>query len=183
MGDLFNRRGSNSNSSQINSASRRVGSGEPRRGSFNGNPSQRSQPTQSQDLRHRARHQMSTTPTNFQKGQIYTKLIDDTQTRNYNTQLSINMPFASNEFAQQFSVCNPKKAQTGDHIVYTVVGTDSFGRFEVARRYKEFYLLRNRLASRYPGFYVPPIPPKRSTGNTNADFIEARCFYLNMFWK
>jgi hypothetical protein len=31
--------------------------------------------------------------------------------------------------------------------------------------------------------YVPPIPPKKKVGNTGQEFIEARCFYLNMFFK
>jgi hypothetical protein len=31
--------------------------------------------------------------------------------------------------------------------------------------------------------YVPPIPPKKKMGNTSQEFIEARCFYLNMFFK
>ena len=35
MGDLFDRKMSNSGQNQINSASKRGGSGEPRRGSYN----------------------------------------------------------------------------------------------------------------------------------------------------
>ena len=80
-------------------------------------------------------------------------------------------------------MCNPRKVQGGDHIVYTVFGEDSQGRFEIQRRFREFYLLRNVLYQRHPGLYVPPTPPKRKTGNTKQDFIEERCFYLNMFFK
>jgi sorting nexin-1/2 len=69
------------------------------------------------------------------------------------------------------------------YIVYTVVGQDSIGRFEIQRRYKEFYLLRQVLLQRHPGLYVPPIPPKRRRGNTDQTFVEERCFYLNMFFK
>lgn len=36
---------------------------------------------------------------------------------------------------------------------------------------------------RFPGFYVPPIPNKRKMNNTDQEFIEDRCFYLNMFFK
>ena len=97
--------------------------------------------------------------------------------------MSINRPFASNEFAASFSVCNPRRAHGKNYIVYTVVGEDSHGRFEIQRRYKEFNLLRNVLSQRHPGLYVPPVPPKKSMGNTNQEFIEARCFYLNMFFK
>jgi len=80
-------------------------------------------------------------------------------------------------------VCNPKKAAKGDHIVYTVYGEDAQGKFEIHRRFKEFHLLRQTLYQRYPGLYVPPCPPKRKMGNSNSDFIEERCFYLNMFFK
>jgi len=79
----------------------------------------------------------------------------------YSSQLCIHKGFGSNEFAQKFLVCNPRKAPKGEHIIYTVYGEDHIGRFEIQRRYKEFYLLRNTLFSRYPGLYVPPIPPKR----------------------
>ena len=39
------------------------------------------------------------------------------------------------------------------------------------------------MSERFPGMYVPPIPPKKTMGNKDQDFIEARCFYLNMFYK
>ena len=68
-------------------------------------------------------------------------------------------------------------------MVYDVYGEDDQGDYMVERRYKEFLLLKQCLAGRYPGFYVPPVPPKRSTGNTNAEFVEERTFYLNMFFK
>ena len=63
----------------------------------------------------------------------------------YKSQLVINHPFASNEFAQNFTVCTPQKSATGDFIVYTVIGTDADGDYEVVRRYKEFYILRMAL--------------------------------------
>jgi len=31
--------------------------------------------------------------------------------------------------------------------------------------------------------YVPPTPPKKKMGGGNTDFIEERCFFLNMFFK
>jgi len=74
-------------------------------------------------------------------------------------------------------------ATSKSYIVYTVLGEDANGRFEIQRRFKEFYLLRNVLSQRHPGLYVPPVPPKKKMGNTNQEFIEARCFYLNMFFK
>ena len=80
-------------------------------------------------------------------------------------------------------MCDPQKSAKGDHVVYTVIGEDEHGPFEIQRRYKEFNLLRSTLFQRFPGLYVPPIPGKRKMNNTNQDFIEERCFYLNMFFK
>lgn len=34
--------------------------------------------------------------------------------------------------------------------------------FEAQRRYKEFFALRAVLVKRFPGLYVPPIPPKKT---------------------
>ena len=31
----------------------------------------------------------------------------------------------------------------------------------MARRYKEFNLLRDVLKERFPGLYIPPMPPKK----------------------
>lgn len=97
----------------------------------------------------------------------FAKLIDDKVSRGYQSQLSVNKPFASNEFAAHFSVCNPRLAQGKNYIIYTVVGEDCHGRFEIHRRFKEFYLLRSVLTQRHPGMYVPPVPPKKMRGNTN----------------
>lgn len=64
----------------------------------------------------------------------------------------------------EISVCDPqkKKTTTGTHHVYRVVGRDHLGTFEVFRRFKEFYLLRRVLYSRFLGLYVPPVPEKKS---------------------
>ena len=80
--------------------------------------------------------------------------------------MSINKSFGSNEFAQRFCVCNPRKSQSGDYIVYTVFGEDTSGRFEIQRRFREFDLLRKVLNQRFPGMYVPPTPPKRKMVST-----------------
>ena len=44
--------------------------------------------------------------------------------------------------------------------VYNIVGYDSLGEINVLRRYSEFDLFRSCLFSRYPGLYIPPLPPK-----------------------
>ena len=84
-----------------------------------------------------------------------------------------------------YSVYNPRKSAEGNHIVYTVVGIDRKGQFEICRRYKEFNVLRQTLRERFIGMYVPPIPPKRMSINKSTidHSIESRCFFLNMFIK
>jgi nicotinic acid mononucleotide adenylyltransferase len=48
------------------------------------------------------------------------------------------------------------------HVTYKVMGKDSQGDIEVWRRYKEFLKLRHFLNERWPGFYIPPLPPKKA---------------------
>lgn len=48
------------------------------------------------------------------------------------------------------------------YILYTVRGQDRKGTFEVLRRYSDFYALRTSLQTRWPGCFVPPIPPKKA---------------------
>jgi len=87
--------------------------------------------------------------------------------------------FGNEELANKFQVLNPHKSKNGGHIVYTVVGTDSEGPFEIFRRYKEFHLLRQQLVTRLPGLYIPPVPPKKAIGNEEKTFLEDRTYYLN----
>ena len=71
------------------------------------------------------------------------------------------------------NVCETKVQNDtiGKHHMYKVKGTDHLGEFEVYRRYKQFYLLRNVLHSRFLGLYVPPIPEKKAMGNTDEMFV------------
>jgi hypothetical protein len=59
---------------------------------------------------------------------------------------------------KKFTVSNPIKVS--GHIKYTITGDDDKGPFEESRRYSEFFALRNALASRWPGIYIPAIPEK-----------------------
>ena len=61
-----------------------------------------------------------------------------------------------------FSVSDPVK---GGHTTYTVRGHDDDGPFEGSRRYNDFFTVRDHLVKNWPGVYVPPIPPKKMTGN------------------
>ncbi len=50
-------------------------------------------------------------------------------------------------------------------VKYSIRGKDRNGMFEIPRRYNEFLALRNLLVARWPGYYIPPIPPKKVLGN------------------
>ena len=70
----------------------------------------------------------------------------------------------------------------GGHTAYNMKGQDVSGEFEVTRRYKEFLVFRETLTKRFPGFYVPPIPPK-VVKNNNKRVIEERQYLLNRFME
>lgn len=57
-------------------------------------------------------------------------------------------------------VKNPRDHQ--GHIIYDVRGKDKEGFFEGPRRYNDFNAFRQLLVARYPGLYIPKIPPKRA---------------------
>lgn len=61
------------------------------------------------------------------------------------------------------------------------MGSDRQGKFEIFRRYSDFFALRELFNDRLAGLYIPPIPSKRTVGNTKAEFINERCFLLNLF--
>lgn len=83
--------------------------------------------------------------------------------------------------SQQFRVFNPVKF--GGHIRYTVSGVDADGPFEEARRFSEFFALKEALAERWPGVYIPAIPEKKLMGNKDDKFIEERRALLERFMK
>jgi sorting nexin-1/2 len=64
-----------------------------------------------------------------------------------------------------------------------VKGEDSLDSFEGMRRYNEFFALRTVLCSRWPGLFVPAIPPKKAVGNKDVKFIIERRYYLERFLK
>ena len=59
---------------------------------------------------------------------------------------------------KKFTVTNPVKVS--GHIKYTITGEDAEGMFVEVRRYREFFALRNILASRWPGVFIPALPEK-----------------------
>jgi len=69
------------------------------------------------------------------------------------------------------------------HTVYRIKGYDSLGEIDVTRRFKEFYLFREIMYQRYPGIFIPPIPPKQASGNTKENFVEERRYFLSQFLR
>jgi sorting nexin-1/2 len=43
--------------------------------------------------------------------------------------------------------------------------------------------MREHLVRNWPGCYVPPIPPKKMTGNKDERFVEDRLVFLDRFMK
>ena len=49
------------------------------------------------------------------------------------------------------------------------------------KRYSDFFTLRKKLVQRWPGVYIPNIPPKKAIGNLDNSIIETRQRILNKF--
>ena len=60
---------------------------------------------------------------------------------------------------------NQKKVDktVGSYISYTLDGTDITEKLN--RRYSDFFSLSEKLLQRWPGIYIPRVPPKKITGN------------------
>ena len=76
---------------------------------------------------------------------------------------------------------NPQKIEKkmGTYIAYTLNGTDITE--QMSRRYSDFRALYEKLVQRWPGVYVPRIPPKKITKNTSRKMIKRRMRLLNRF--
>ena len=77
---------------------------------------------------------------------------------------------------------NPQKIdknKLGVYISYTLNGTDITE--QMSRRYSDFRALYEKLVQRWPGVYVPRIPPKKITKNTSRKMIKRRMRLLNRF--
>ena len=77
---------------------------------------------------------------------------------------------------------NPKKVDKpviGTYVAYTLTGTDITD--QLTRRYSDFFNLYEKLLQRWPGIYVPRIPPKKITGNLDPAVVQTRMRLLNRF--
>jgi hypothetical protein len=67
-----------------------------------------------------------------------------------------------------------------NYIVYTVLGKD-ITNTDIKRRFSEFYTLREKFREKWPGIYIPGIPPKKVINNTDQKIIQKRVKILNSF--
>lgn len=67
------------------------------------------------------------------------------------------------------------------HHEYKITGKYKDEEFTIMRRYKEFHLLHKVLQDRWPGFFIPPIPRKKTYGKLEFKVISERVFILNRF--
>ena len=70
-----------------------------------------------------------------------------------------------NDRYAEFAVTKPVKLE--DVIVYETSGYDSSGPFTKQKRYSDFYQLRQVLSRRWPGFFIPAVPPKQAIVSGN----------------
>jgi hypothetical protein len=71
-----------------------------------------------------------------------------------------------NDGSMEITVGEPVlvKQNFKDFHAYPIVGRDSLGEFECQRRFSHFYEFRLALVMRYPGLFIPPMPPKKLSG-------------------
>ena len=65
------------------------------------------------------------------------------------------------------------------YVAYSLKGTAV--QTEVTRRFSDFFSLRKKLRERWPGVYIPNIPPKKAVGNLESAVINSRTRLLNVF--
>lgn len=74
------------------------------------------------------------------------------------------------------------KGTLGDYHEYPINGRDSLGAIECSRRFSHFVDFHKCLCERFPGLFIPPIPPKASD-KKKGDTLEERRYFLNLFLK
>jgi len=88
------------------------------------------------------------------------------------------VPYSGNSSC--FSVSEPIK---GNPVTYMVRGIDEEGPFEASRRYNDFYNFYKSISTRWPGIYIPPIPPKKAGVNKDEKNLKERRIFLEKFIK
>lgn len=113
-------------------------------------------------------------PDNGLRNSNYYEPMSDMHNQSY---YCTELPYANSE-SSMFSVSDPIK---GNPVTYIVRGFDMEGEFEISRRYNDFFSLRAALVSRWPGIYIPPIPPKKTSANKDEKYLKERRIFLEKF--
>lgn len=71
-------------------------------------------------------------------------------------------------------------ALINNYITYTL-GGKQVADSDLQRRYSDFVALRNKMLERWPGIFIPALPPKKAIGGTEPKYIESRMRLLNEF--
>lgn len=66
------------------------------------------------------------------------------------------------------------------YVTYTLAGR-SINQDHLIRRFSDFFALREKLVERWPGIFIPSIPPKKAVGNLEPKNVEHRMRKLNDF--
>jgi hypothetical protein len=83
----------------------------------------------------------------------------------------------------KYNVCVVETLKQGNHHSYKIQGNYKGADFDIIRRFREFYALRNTLRKRWAGFYVPGIPPKKPIGNKEDSLVNERWHLFNKFMQ
>lgn len=94
---------------------------------------------------------------------------------------------ASSPFHEEVSI-QITDASLGKHVIYRISGQDRSGVFEIERRYSDFFALRGYFVHRWPGVFIPPVPPKKiivsyRQGNKAESNIASRKKLLEEFLR
>lgn len=74
-----------------------------------------------------------------------------------------------------------KKEGIKPYVVYSIKFPNDSENITFYRRYSDFFSLREKLVERWPGVYIPNIPPKKAINNLHAKIVEMRMKLLNKF--
>lgn len=67
-----------------------------------------------------------------------------------------------------------------NYVTYTLAGR-SINQDHLIRRFSDFFALREKLVERWPGVFIPSIPPKKAVGNLDPKNVDHRMRLLNDF--
>lgn len=78
---------------------------------------------------------------------------------------------------------NEKALGLLSYTLYVIEGKYNNVDFTIERRYSEFLSFRDLLTKNWPGFFIPPIPPKKAFGSKEEGFLKMRMKYLQQFFN